>query len=134
MRNISSYIVEGVQLKGALNGWIDLAGYFYRLDGFAQHNEFAHLVIDSESGSDDLLNKIQYTEKVCNELNCSYAYEALTKRGWIRVVNWGTANERDSVLLDIDPPVGKIDNLPRSQKNTLKEWLLWNKGFEFKFV
>jgi hypothetical protein len=134
MDTSNSYLAEGVQLKGALNGWIDLSGNFYRLNQFAQHNEFASNVLEDESELIDYLDRIEYATKVCEELNCSYAYEALTKRGWIRIVNWGLSNERYSVLLDVYPVVNTIDKLPRLQRNTLKEWLLWNEGFEFRFV
>jgi len=115
--------LEGSELKGALNGWIDLKGNFYAL-GFAQHNEFAYEVLNKMVNKKDPIEQLTAVRNLCEQYKVSYVYEVLVELGWLRVVCW------TGVFVTIDCK----KNIVNRVKRTFDEWLLWNPNIELNYI
>lgn len=119
MEKLEKLVIEGAQLKGALNLWVDPRGKCYRMTGFAMHDSFAWDYLMSKFKGDRFTNLVKLEEELERE-HVSYSYELLVKRGWVRILCW-TDGE---VAINTEKP---RRYLTAEQKAFLKEWELWNK-------
>lgn len=117
-------IREGSELKTVDNAWIDPNGIVYKMQGFAQHNEFALDWIDyvelAHLVDGDKLARLDAQEKLLSTSRSSYHYEHLVDGlKWIRMCCWTGA------MVTLHTHSGER-GLTAAQKATIEEWKLWN--------
>lgn len=120
MEEFEKLVIEGAQLKGALNLWVDPRGKCYRMTGFAMHDSFAWDYLMAKFKGDRITNLVKLEEELERE-RVSYPYELLVKRGWVRIVCW---TERE-VAIDTEKAHKYLSS---EQKTLLKEWEMWNQN------
>lgn len=118
-------ILEIKFYKGATNCWLDPQGNLYEC-GYMNHNDWAYEWFENKYGKEEYLFKI---DEIVGNIYNSYAYVALHKLGWWRILDWKTTTGIQ-LLNEYSDEI----SLNNYQKETLSYWCsLNNIDFE-KFI
>jgi hypothetical protein len=112
---------DSSEFKDISNGWIDPDGNLYPC-GYMDHNNWAGDYIQHDWGLED--DFTMYWDRLGKETGNHYAYEYLTKKGWMRLLTWTQLKSRLVGHTDKSKPNA-------AQKDTMYLWCSYN-NYKYK--